>query len=106
MPHGHHIYAKAYDMEKSTMLAYSHSDHALPHCKFVLRWCSKCPIINLTNQEIDDKHPNPSPSIHFRLYHLITWCTKHGSLPLTDKKRCRKFQQDTASVQSSKIYTR
>ena len=36
MPHGHHIYAKAYDMAKATMCTYTHSDHALPHWKCVL----------------------------------------------------------------------
>ena len=33
MPHGRHIYAKAYDMENSTMCAYSQSDHELTHWK-------------------------------------------------------------------------
>ena len=28
MPHGRHIYSKAYDMEKATICAYSQSDHA------------------------------------------------------------------------------
>ena len=36
MPHGNHIYAKAYDMAKSTMCEYSQSDHALPHWKCAL----------------------------------------------------------------------
>ena len=31
MPHGRHIYPKAYDMEKATMCANSQSDNALPH---------------------------------------------------------------------------
>ena len=30
MPHGHHIYAKASDMEKETICEYLQSDHALP----------------------------------------------------------------------------
>ena len=33
IPHGRHIYAKAYDMSKATISAYSQSDHALPHWK-------------------------------------------------------------------------
>ena len=106
MPHGRHIYAKAYDMAKETMCAYSQSDHALPHWKCVLRCCAQCPSINIPDQETDDKHPNPSPSIRFHIYHLIARCTKHGRLPLTDKKSCRKCQHDTASGQSTKIYTR
>ena len=31
MPHGIHMYAKAYDMEKSTICVNPQSDHALPH---------------------------------------------------------------------------
>ena len=37
---------------------------------------------------------------------MIARCTKHSSLPLTDKKCFCKFQQDTASGQPTKIYTR
>ena len=98
MPHGRHIYAKAYDMEKAIMCANSQSDHALPHWKFVLRCCAKCPSINIPDQETDDKHPNLIPSTHFHIYHLIARCNKHGRLPLTDRKQFRECQQDTASV--------
>ena len=97
MPHGRHIYAKVYDMAKATMFAYSQSDHALTHWKYVFRCCAQCPIINIPDQETDDNHPNPSPSIHFHIYHLIARCKKHGRLPLNDKKSCSKFQQDTDS---------
>ena len=95
MPHGCHIYAKAYDMAKSKMCAYSHSYHALTNWKFVLQCCAKCPRINIPDQEIDDQYPDTSPSIRFHIYHIIARCTKHGRLPLTDKKICRKCQQDT-----------
>ena len=88
MPHERHIYAKAYDMAKAKMRANPQSDHALPHWKCVLRCCAECPSINLTEQETDDKHTNPSPSINFQIYHLISRCTKHGRLPLTDNKSC------------------
>ena len=54
MTHGSHIYAKAYDMEKATMCAYLQSDHALPHCKCVMRCCSKCKNVNIPDQETDD----------------------------------------------------
>ena len=106
MPHGRHICAKAYDMEKATMCANSQSDHVLPHQKFVLQYCDQCPSINIPDQETDDRHPNMSPSISFYIYHMIARCTKHGRLPLTDKKICRQGQQDTASIISTKIYTR
>ena len=61
MPHGHHIYAKAYDMTKETICVNSQSDNALSHWKCVLRYCAQCTSINITDQETDDKHPNPNP---------------------------------------------
>ena len=56
MPHRCHIYAKEYDMTKATMCAYPQSDHALPHCKCVLRCCADCPCINLTDQETENHY--------------------------------------------------
>ena len=50
MPHERHIYAKAYDMSKSTMCEYPQPDHALPHWNFVMQCCPKCPTINITEQ--------------------------------------------------------
>ena len=98
MPHGRHIYAKEYDTAKKTLCAYSQSDHALPHWKFVFQCCDKCPSINLPDQETDDKYPDTSPSIRFQIYHLIALFKKHGRHPLTDKKCCRKCQQDPAFI--------
>ena len=104
MPHGHHIYARAYDTVKATMCVHSQSDHALPYWKCVLRYCAKCKRINLPEQETDDKNPNTSPSISFHIYHMIALCIKHDRLPLTDKRSCCKCQQDTASKQSKNIH--
>ena len=78
MPYGRHIYSKVYDMLKATRCANPQSDNAVPHWKFLLRCCAQCPSINIPDQETDDKHPNPSPSIRFHIYHLIACCTKHG----------------------------
>ena len=89
-------------MEKATLCAYSQSSNVLPHWKCVFLCCAKCPIINMSDQEKDDKYPDTSPSIRFQIYHLISHCTKHGRLLLTDKKCFRECQQDTASVQSTK----
>ena len=97
MSHGSHIYSKAYDMAKATMCEYSQSDHALPHWKCGLRCCDKCPSINLPDQEIDDNYSETIPSIRFHVYHMIARCIKHSRLPLTDKKKFRKCQQNTAS---------
>ena len=106
MPHGSHIYAKAYDMSKATMCAYPESYHALPHWKFVIRCCAQCPNVNVPDQETDDHYSNTIPSICFHIYHLVARCTTHGRLKLTDKKTFCKIKQDTASEQSTKIYTR
>ena len=73
MPHGRHINAKTYDMAKETICANSQSDNALPHWKCVLRFCAQYPRTNIPGQETDDKHPNPSPSIHFS--NLSSDCT-------------------------------
>ena len=86
MPHGRHIYAKAYYMAKEKMCAYSQSNNVLPHWKYVLRCCSRFPRITIPDQETDDQYPDTSPSIRFHIYHLIARCKKHGRLPLTDKK--------------------
>ena len=106
MPHRRHIYTKAYDMERATMCDNSQWDHALPHWKCVLRCCAQCSSINILDQETDDKHPKPSPSISFHIYHLISRCIKHGRLLWTDKKICCKYQRDSASGKSAKKYTR
>ena len=106
MPHGRHIYANTYDMDNATICATSQSDHALPQWNCVLRCCAQCPSINIPGQEIDDKHTNPSPSICVNIYHLIARCTKHGRLPLSEKKSFLECQHDTTSVKSTKIYTR
>ena len=53
MPHGCHIYAKSYDMAKAKMCTYPQSNHTLPHCKCILRFCAECPCINLPCQDTD-----------------------------------------------------
>ena len=55
MSHVRHIHAKAYDMAKARMCAYSQSDHELTHWKCVLRCCAKFPGIIIPDQETDDQ---------------------------------------------------
>ena len=54
-------------------------------------------------QETDYQYPNTSPSIRFHIYHMIARCKKHVRIPLTDKKSCRRCQQDTASEKPTEI---
>ena len=51
-------------------------------------------------------HPAVQTNILRNIYHLIALCTKYVRLQLTDMKICRKFQHDTDSGKSTKIYTR
>ena len=102
MSHVRHIHAKAYDMAKARMCAYSQSDYALPNWKCVLIYCAKYPIINLPDQEIYYQYPDTSPLIRFHIYHLIARCKKHGRLPLTEKFFSSKYQHDTSSGKSTK----
>ena len=106
MPHGSHIYAKAYDMAKATMFAYPQSYHALPNWKCIMRYCAKYPGINIPDQETYDQYSDTSQSICFHIYLLITRCSTHGRLPLTAKNIFRKCKHDYASEQSTKICTR
>ena len=97
MPHGRHIYYKAYYIEKSTMSAYPHSDHALQNLKYLLRCCDKCPCINISDQETDYHYYDTISSNQFHIYHLILHCTAHGRILLNDRKMCPVFKQDFAS---------
>ena len=65
MPHGHHIYDKAYDMVKAKICTYPQSDHALSHWKCVLRCCANCPCINLPEQETDKNMKKQHPQLGF-----------------------------------------
>ena len=84
MTHGRHIYAKASDMEKSTICAYPQSDHALLHWKYVFRYCAYCPCINIPDQETDYQYSEKTPSIRFHIYHIIERCTYHGIITLEE----------------------
>ena len=86
MPHGHHIYAKAYDIVLGTMCTYPQSDHSLPHWKCVLRGYAKRPCINLPYQEIDRNYEETIPSIRFHIYHIIGRCTARGRILLERQK--------------------
>ena len=105
-PHGLNIYAKASDTEKATMCAYPQSEHALPHWKCVLRCCSDCPCINITDQEIYNRNSDKTASIRFHIYHIIARFTDHGRISLKDRKISYMCKQESSSDESTKIYTR
>ena len=106
IPHGCHIYAKAYDMEKAKICAYPRSDHALPHCKFVLQCLANCPCINLSDHETDSQYSDTIPSIWFHIYHIIARCNDHVIIPLKDKKIFCKCKKESPTDKSTETYTR
>ena len=85
MPHERRIYAKASDTAKATMCTYPQTDYALPHQKFVLWCCAKCPCINLPDQETEKKYEETTPLIRFHIYHIIGRCTAHFRIPWKEK---------------------
>ena len=106
MPHWRHIYATAADITMAKTCSYPPSQHALPHCKCVLRWCYNYPRIYLPDQESDSRRSNESSWIHFHIYHWIAWCTVHGRLPQDENKIFRLCFQDPSTVTPEKLYTR
>ena len=85
MPHGRHIYAKAYDMAQTRMCAYPQSDHAMPHWKCLFQCCDEFPCINIPDQETDNQNLDTTPSIRFHIYHIIARCTANVRIPLKEK---------------------
>ena len=77
MPHLFHIYTKACDMAKTTMCAYTQSDHALTRWKGILRCFAKCPCVNLPDQETGYQYSDTRPSIRFHIYNIISCCTTY-----------------------------
>ena len=71
-----------------------------------MRCCAEFPSFHIPDQETDDHYPDTIPSIIFHIYHIAARCTKHGRIPLNDKKICCKCQHDTASGKLTKIYTK
>ena len=103
IPHGRHIYVKAYDTAKATMRTYTQSNNALPHRKCVFQCCSDFPCININDQETDKKHEETKTSIRFHIYHIIGRCTAHVIIPLKYKKICYTCKQECSSVKSTMI---
>ena len=65
IPHGCHIYAKASDIQKSTMCIYPQSDYALTHGKCVSWCCAECPYINLPYKETSKNMKKKDPQLGF-----------------------------------------
>ena len=49
-PHGCHIHKMAPAMATTTMCTFPSAQHDLPHWKFVLHYCAKCPSIVIPSQ--------------------------------------------------------
>ena len=97
IPHGRHIYDKAYGVAKSTVWPYPQYDHALPHWKCVLRLCAYFPCINIPDQEKDNQYSETTPSIRFHIYRIISRCTDNCRITLKEKNIYHMCKQEYSS---------
>ena len=73
-------------MAMTTIFSYPSYNYALPHWKYVLRCCEKCPRIDLPSPESDHHNSNVSPRISFRVYQHIARCNVYGRRPFNENK--------------------
>ena len=71
------IYNNAADISMEKMCPCTSKHHGLPHCKCVLSWCDKFPIIVLHSKEANTDTTNTFPTIIFQVYRNVSWCTVH-----------------------------
>ena len=62
VPRVNYMFKIASDMAMAKMCAYPSFKYSLPHWKYVMRCCAKCPCIDLPNPESDQHNPNVSPT--------------------------------------------
>ena len=74
-PHVCHIYNIAADMSIPKMCPCNFKHHGLPHWKFVLCFCDKCPIITLPSYEENKDTTNTCPTMRFHVYRNTLCCT-------------------------------
>ena len=57
------------------MCPYPSQHHGLPHCKYVLLCCDKCPGISKTHQDTNKDAKNACTTICFHVYRNVSHCT-------------------------------
>ena len=67
-PHVCHIYNSAADMATEKMFPCTSQHHGIPHWKFLLCCCDKCPGISIPNQETNEYSKTTCLTIHFHVY--------------------------------------
>ena len=106
MLNGQHSYKTASAIAMERMGSYTPSQHAFPHCKFVLNCFEISQRIDTQSQELDKHHSITCPTTGFNVYHLISCCSVHIRHPLNNKISSCWCLNDTASVPLAKLYTR
>ena len=93
-------------MAMATMCTCPSQHHGLPHCKCVLRCWNKCPIIIITNQEINTYATKICSTIRFNVYCNVSRFSVHGIRPYEEWKIFSMCSTDIISVTPGKIYTK
>ena len=91
MTHVCHIHKKLSEMAIITMCDFSPYHHALPHWKYMLRCCSRYPIIVTPCQEFYSNTQNMLPTTCFNVYKIIYHFTVHVRRTFEEKITCSLY---------------
>ena len=104
-PCGVHIYTKASEMATAKISPFPYLYHTIPHCKYLLRCCDKCPSMFIPSQEENIDTTNTCPTIHFmstEMHHVVYFMADFHT------KNAKHFQcvpQGLVLITSEKLYT-
>ena len=92
MSNGFHIQKTSTKTVMAKFCLFTSDQHAITHCKRVLRCCTNFPIIFIPGQD-----PNKYDTIFFNktfhVYRLVPCCTFHRKCPYEEKKHVYCVQQ-------------
>ena len=103
--HGCHIYNYAADMAISKMCPGPSQYHGLPHWKYVLRCCEKCPGISIPCLESNKYESKMCSKIRFSVNRNVSRCTVHGIHPYEERTIYSLCYTDLSYVTPVKVYT-
>ena len=101
-PHGCHIYNYTAYMDMAKMCPCPSQHHGLPHWKYVLLCCDKCPGITIICKDTNKDEANTCSKICFHVYRNASHCTVRGIRPYEEQTICSKCSTDISYVTPEK----
>ena len=92
-------------MHMAIMSPFTSKYHGMPHWKWVLRCCDKCPSIVLPSQEENKDTTNTCPTIRFNVYRNVSFFNIHGRRQYHKGTTCSFFSTVLRSDRTAKVYT-